>query len=70
MEQNEHKQIAWVKERAAQAHVTAQQPPTLAASVSAIHPTSVIADHGEQWTRLWTSDRHDKQPRGGSTPHP
>ena len=63
MEQNEHKQIAWVKERAAQAHVTAQQPPTLAASVSAIHPTSVIADHGEQWTRLWTSDRHDKQPR-------
>ena len=63
MELNEHKQIAWVKERATQAHATAQQPPTLAASVSAIHPTSIIADHGEQWTRLWTSDRPDMQPR-------
>ena len=63
MAQNEHRQIAWVKERADQALSTAQQPPTIAASVSAIHPTSVIADQGEMWTRLWTSGRHDKQPR-------
>ncbi|CAE7784354.1 unnamed protein product, partial [Symbiodinium sp. CCMP2456] len=63
MEQAEHKQIAWVKERAAQALEASQQPPTLVSSVSAIHPSSVIATHGEEWTKLWTSERLDNKPR-------
>ena len=58
----EHKQVAWVKQRANQALEASLKPPALSASLSAIHPSSILQYHGDQWAKLWTSSRAAGEP--------
>ena len=58
----EHKQVAWVKQRANQALEASLKPPALSASLSAIHPSSILQYHGDLWAKLWTSSRAAGEP--------